>query len=396
MKILVLNSGSSSVKYKLFDLNYEEKVLSEGLCERIGLDGAKLIYKNYKGFKLERECELKNHESAVRLIIKNLTDKTHGSLENINMLNAIGHRVVHGGKYFNKPVIINEHIKKNIEDCFIFSPLHNKNNLIGIQACENILGDIKQVAVFDTAFCQTLEEKAFLYALPYEYYKKYNIRRYGFHGTSHEYVCNRAHDLLNLKEIKIISCHLGNGSSICAIKNKTCCDISMGLTPLEGLMMGTRSGDIDPGVINFLMQKENLSCEQIDDLLNKKSGVLGISGISSDFRDLESAAKNNNYRAKIALDMFCYRAAKYISAYMAVLNGLDVIIFTAGVGENSPVVREKICAYLNYTGLELDINKNNLRERELEISSKSSKIKVFVIATNEELMIARATAKLME
>lgn len=394
MKILVLNCGSSSLKYQLIDMKNED-VLAKGLCERIGIVDSKVSHKTRNGKKFESAIQMKNHMDAVQIVMDNLLNKDYGVLDNINEINAIGHRVLHGGKYFNKSVVINERVKDVIRECFILGPLHNPQNLIGIEACEKLMPGIKQVAVFDTAFHQSMPKKAFLYALPYEYYQKYQIRRYGFHGTSHQYVSMRTAEILGNQNLKIITCHLGNGSSVCAVENGKCVDTSMGLTPLEGLVMGTRSGDIDPAIIKFLMHEENLSIDQIDDILNKKSGVFGISGVSSDFRDIENAADNNDERAQIALDIFYYRCAKYIGSYIAAMNGVDAIVFTAGLGENSPQAREKICSYLTYLGAMVDSEKNNCRGQEIEFSAPDSKIKLLAIPTNEELMIAKETITLI-
>lgn len=392
MKILVLNCGSSSLKYQLIDMQ-DEKVLSKGLCERIGIANSKVSHKTFDGHRFENDIQMKNHADAVRIVIDNLLNNEYGVLNDINEINAVGHRVLHGGKYFSKPAVIDETVKNAIRECFILGPLHNPQNLIGIEACEKLMPGVKQVAVFDTAFHQSMPKKAFLYALPYEYYEKYQIRRYGFHGTSHQYVSMRATKILNSSNLKIITCHLGNGSSICAVDNEKCVDTSMGFTPLEGLTMGTRSGDIDPAIIKFLMYNENLSIDQVDEILNKKSGILGISGISSDFRDIESA--KNNERAKIALDIFYYRCAKYIGSYATAMNGVDVIVFTAGLGENSPATRAKICSYLNYLGVQIDKEKNNCRSKEINFSAANSKVQLLTIPTNEELMIAKETVSLV-
>ena len=394
MKILVLNCGSSSLKYQLIDMQ-NEKVMAKGLCERIGIKNSSFEHKKFDGTKIKKEVDMQNHEDAVKIVISNLLDKDYGVIKDIAEIDGVGHRVLHGGKYFSEPVLINQKVKDAIRDCFILGPLHNPSNLIGIETCEKLIPGIKQVAVFDTAFHQTMPEKAFVYALPYEYYKKYNIRRYGFHGTSHKFIASRANEILKNNNLKLITCHLGNGSSICAIKNQKCLDTSMGLTPLEGLAMGTRCGDIDPAIIKFLAHQENLNIDEIDDILNKKSGVLGISQVSSDFRDIETEANNNNYQAKLALEIFYYRCAKYIGAYVTVLNGVDAIVFTAGLGENSPETREAICNYLKFLGVEIDMDKNNSRGKEIEISSDNSRVKVLIIPTNEELMIARETLTLI-
>lgn len=395
MKILVLNCGSSSLKYQLINME-NETVMAKGLCERIGIENSSFEHKNFDGQKIKKEADMKNHEDAVKIVINNLLDENFGVIKDIKEIDAVGHRVLHGGKYFSEPVLIDQKVKGAIRDCFILGPLHNPSNLIGIETCEKLMPNIKQVAVFDTAFHQTMPEKAFIYALPYEYYKENNIRRYGFHGTSHKFVAMRISEILKNNNLKLITCHLGNGSSVCAIKNNKCVDTSMGLTPLEGLAMGTRCGDIDPAIIKFLANQKNLNIDEIDDILNKKSGVLGISQVSSDFRDIEKEAQNNNYQAKLALEIFYYRCAKYIGSYVAALNGVDVIAFTAGLGENSPETREAICNYLNYLGVEIDKEKNNSRGKEIEISNQNSKVKVFVVPTNEELMIARETLNLIK
>ena len=395
MKILVLNCGSSSLKYQLINME-NESVMAKGLCERIGIENSSFEHKNSDGQKIKKEVDMKNHEDAVKIVINNLLDENFGVIKDIKEIDAVGHRVLHGGKYFSEPVLIDQKVKDAIKDCFILGPLHNPSNLLGIETCEKLMPNIKQVAVFDTAFHQTMPEKAFIYALPYEYYKENNIRRYGFHGTSHKFVAMRISEILKNNNLKLITCHLGNGSSLCAIKNNKCVDTSMGLTPLEGLAMGTRCGDIDPAIIKFLAHQKNFNIDEIDEILNKKSGVLGISQVSSDFRDIEKAAQNNNYQAKLALEIFYYRCAKYIGAYVSALNGVDVIAFTAGLGENSPETREAICNYLNYLGIEIDKEKNNSRGKEIEISNQNSKVKVFVVPTNEELMIARETLNLIK
>ncbi len=394
MKILVLNCGSSSLKYQLIDMDTEQ-VLAKGLCERIGLNNSRVTHKTFDGNSFEKEISLQNHLDAVQIVMDNLLDENYGVLQNITEIDAVGHRVLHGGKFFNKPVIVDSEVKNAIRECFILGPLHNPQNLMGIEACEKLMPGTKQVAVFDTAFHQTMPTKAFFYALPYEYFERYQIRRYGFHGTSHQYVSMRATKMLDNSNLKIITCHLGNGSSICAVENGKCIDTSMGFTPLEGLAMGTRCGDIDPAIIKFLMREENLTINKIDDILNKKSGVFGISGISSDFRDIEAAAINGNERAKIALEIFYYRCAKYIGSYAAAMNGVDAIVFTAGLGENSPITREKICSYLNYLGIEIDKEKNNCKGQEIDFSADNSRVKLLVIPTNEELMIAKETLALI-
>ncbi len=394
MKILVLNCGSSSLKYQLIDMT-NENVLASGLCERIGIDG-RLKHKGKQAFEIEES--MNNHTDAIKMVIDALTNQEHGVISNIKEIDAVGHRVVHGGEYFSESVIVNDEVIKAIEKCIELAPLHNPANLMGIKACESLIPGIKQVVVFDTAFHQTMPEKAFLYGIPYELYEKHKIRKYGFHGTSHKYVSSRAASILNkdIKDLKIITCHLGNGGSVAAIDRGKSVDTSMGFTPLEGLIMGTRCGDIDPAVVSFIMQKENLDSKQIDELMNKKSGVLGLSGVSSDFRDIESAANSGNKRAQIALDAFHYKVAKYIGEYMNVLNGADAIVFTAGLGENSKESRIEICNYLSWLGVSIDKDKNAKRGEEIDITTPSSNIKVLVIPTNEELVIARDTKELLD
>lgn len=394
MKVLVLNCGSSSLKYQLIDMSTENP-LASGLCERIGIDG-RLKHKGKEVYEVEQE--MKNHEDAIKMVIDALLDEKHGVISDIKEINAVGHRVVHGGEHFAKSVVITDEVIKAIEDCIELAPLHNPANLMGIRACESLIPGISQVAVFDTAFHQTMPEKAYLYGIPYELYEKYKIRRYGFHGTSHKYVSERAASVLgkDIKDLKIITCHLGNGGSVAAINGGKCMDTSMGFTPLEGLVMGTRCGDIDPAVVSFIMEKEGLNNKQVDELMNKKSGVLGLSGVSSDFRDIEGAANEGNKRAQIALDTFHYKVAKYIGEYTSTLNGVDAIVFTAGLGENSKNSRKEICSYLSWLGIELDEEQNSKRGEELVISVANSKIKVLVIPTNEELVIARDTKELLD
>ncbi len=397
MKILVLNCGSSSLKYQLIDMNGEE-VLAKGLCERIGIAGSKLTHTKTGQGNYETEEVMNDHTDAVKLVIDALLDSEHGVLASMDEIVAVGHRVVHGGEFFSGSVVITEEVKKAIDVCCDLAPLHNPPNLIGINACEKIMPGKPMVAVFDTAFHQTMPEKSYLYALPYELYEKYKIRRYGFHGTSHKYVSARAAELLgkSIEDLKIITCHLGNGASVCAIDGGKSVDTSMGFTPLEGLVMGTRCGDIDPAVVSFLMEKEKISNKQVDNLMNKNSGVLGLSGVSSDFRDIENAAKDGNKRAQIALDVFHYRVAKYVGEYAAAMNGVDVIIFTAGLGENSVLTRNEICTYLNYLGVSIDKDKNNCRGKEVDFSAADAKIRTLVIPTNEELVIARDTKELLD
>lgn len=392
MKALVINCGSSSLKYQLFDMT-DESVLAKGLVERIGLPGSILIHRPGEE-KIEIKEEIENHAKAISLVLAALTDKNHGVVKSLEEINCVGHRVVHGGEAFSGSVAITpavmEALKANIE----LAPLHNPPNIMGIDACTELMPGVPQVGVFDTAFHQTMPAEAYIYALPYEYYEKYKVRRYGFHGTSHRFVTQRALAMLGNPDAKIITCHLGNGASLAAVKGGKCIDTSMGLTPLEGLAMGTRSGDIDPAIIEFIMNKENLTIAQMSNVLNKKSGVLGISGVSSDFRDIESAAEEGNQRAQLALDRFAYVVKKYIGSYVAAMDGVDAIVFTAGLGENSASMRKKICSGLKFLGIEIDDAKNKIRGEEIEISTPGSKTKVLVIPTNEELMIARDTVEI--
>lgn len=396
MKILVLNCGSSSVKYKLFDMNSGE-VLGSGGVEKIGMKGSFLKHTRRDGQKVILEGEVLEHQLAIEYILGVLTSKKHGAIENLEEINAVGHRVVHGGERFNSSVIINDEVIKKIEECIEIAPLHNPPNLAGIRAIEELLPAVPQVAVFDTAFHQTMPEHAYMYAIPYALYKKYGIRRYGFHGTSHRYVSKRAAEFLNLdyNHSKIITAHIGNGGSITAVKNGKSIDTSMGFTPVEGLMMGTRSGDVDLGVVTYLMDKEMIGTSATTTLFNKHSGVLGISGVSSDMRDIENAIAENNERARLALAMYEYRIKKYIGAYAAALNGVDAIIFTGGVGENQTVTRQRVCEELSYLGIEVDPEKNKIRGEELEISTPNSHVKVAVIPTDEEFMIASDTMELV-
>lgn len=397
MNILVMNCGSSSLKYQLINSDTEE-VLAKGLCERIGLDGSILTHKLASGEKIVIEEPMPNHTVAVKLVIDALTNDKHGVVKSLDEINAVGHRVVHGGEKFASSVIINDEVMKAIEECNELAPLHNPANLIGINSCKEIMPNVPMVAVFDTAFHQTMPEKAYLYGLPYEYYEKYKVRRYGFHGTSHDYVSQRAAAMLgkDREDLKIIVCHLGNGASVSAIANGKCIDTSMGLTPLEGLIMGTRSGDIDPAICEFICAKEKITSEEMNNILNKKSGVYGISGISSDFRDVEDGAAKGQPRAVAAMDAFYYKVAKYVGSYVAAMNGVDVIAFTAGVGENSKEGREAICQYLTYLGTEIDTEKNNVRGEERIVSKEGCKVTLMAIPTNEELAIARQTFELIE
>jgi len=395
MKVLVVNCGSSSLKYQLID-SETEKALAVGLCERIGIDG-RLNHTPAGGEKVVINDALPNHEVAIQSVLAALTDANHGVIKSLDEIGAVGHRVVHGGEKFASSVVINDEVIAAIEECNDLAPLHNPANLIGINACKTIMPGVPMVAVFDTAFHQTMPKEAYLYGLPFEYYDKYKIRRYGFHGTSHSFVSKRAIDVAGLdpKNSKVIVCHLGNGASISAVKNGESVDTSMGLTPLEGLIMGTRSGDIDPAIIEFIAHKENKSIDDIMTILNKKSGVQGMSGVSSDFRDLAKAADEGNEHAKEAVAVFAYRVAKYIGAYAAAMNGVDAIAFTAGLGENDGKVRKTVCSYLGYLGITLDEEENAKRGFENIITTKDSKVKVLVIPTNEELAIARETVALV-
>ena len=396
MKVLVINCGSSSLKFQLIDSDSEE-VLAKGLCERIGIDGGMVTYQPEGKDKIKKNADMPDHTEAVKLVIDSLIDKENGVISSLDEIGAVGHRIVHGGESFSAATLINEDVIKAIEDCNDLAPLHNPANLIGIRSCQKIMPNVPMVAVFDTAFHQTMPKKAYLYGIPYDYYKKYKVRRYGFHGTSHEFVSKRAAEFLgkDIDNFKVIVCHLGNGASISAVKNGKCIDTSMGLTPLEGLFMGTRSGDLDPAIIQFISNKEKLSIDEMLNILNKKSGVLGLSEVSSDFRDLGEAADNGNEQAKTTLEAYSYRVAKYIGSYAAAMNGVDAIVFTAGVGENNIEVRQMIGEYLGYLGTGVDKDKNNIRGKEAVISPDGAKVSVLVIPTNEELAIARETVKLV-
>lgn len=398
MNILVINCGSSSLKFQLINSESEE-VIAKGLCERIGIEGSCLVYTPQGGEKQKTESPMADHTAAIKMVLDALTDEKTGVVKDLAEIGAVGHRIVHGGENFSQATIIDDEVIKAIEDCNDLAPLHNPANLIGIQACRALMPNTPMVCVFDTAFHQTMPEKAYLYGIPYEYYEKYKIRRYGFHGTSHSYVSKRAAQVLGAKyeDLKLIVCHLGNGASVSAVKNGECVDTSMGLTPLEGLIMGTRSGDLDPAIIEFLCHKENKSVDEVLNILNKKSGVLGMSkSLSSDFRDLEDAYLAGDENAVRTMDAFCYRVAKYIGAYTAAMNGVDAICFTAGLGENSPFVRDKVCEYLGYLGVELDEEQNHKRGENLIITTPRSRTKVLAIPTNEELAIARETAALVK
>ena len=398
MNILVINCGSSSLKYQLINSESEE-VLAKGLCERIGIDGSCITHQPKGGEKVKTEIAMPTHTQAVAAVIEKLTDEKVGVVQSLAEIDAVGHRIVHGGEKFASSVVIDEEVMKAIEDCNDLAPLHNPANLIGINSCREIMPDVPMVAVFDTAFHQTMPKKAYLYGLPYEYYEKYKVRRYGFHGTSHDFVSNRVAEIMGRKreDLKIIVCHLGNGASVSAVKNGKCVDTSMGLTPLEGLIMGTRSGDIDPAIVSFLADKEGKTADEIINICNKKSGVLGLSGgVSSDFRDLAQAAADGNEKADIALKTWAYHVAKYVGAYAAAMNGVDVIAFTAGVGENNVDARAEVCSYLGYLGVTINAEANKKRGEEVEISTPDSTTKVYVVPTDEELAIARETARLVK
>ena len=397
MKVLVVNAGSSSLKYQLFDTS-AETVLAKGICERIGIGGKIEYRKGEDGEKHVKEVELPDHSVAMKNVVEILTNSEASVISDMSEIEAVGHRVVHGGEKFASSVVIDDDVMAAIEECNPLAPLHNPANLIGIRACQAIMPGVPNIAVFDTAFHQTMEPVAFMYGLPYECYEKYKVRRYGFHGTSHSFVSKRAIEVLGLDpdNSRVIVCHLGNGASISAVKNGKSVDTSMGLTPLEGLVMGTRSGDIDPAIIEYLAHSMGKSLEEIMTLLNKESGVYGLSGVSSDFRDLETAAAEGNERAQMAQDVFGYRVAKYIGAYTAAMNGVDAIVFTAGLGENNNIMREYICSYLGYLGVEIDKKENAIRSEEKVVSSPGSKVKVMVVPTNEELAIARETVALVK
>lgn len=396
MNVLVINCGSSSLKYQLINSDTEE-VMAKGLCERIGIDG-RLTYQKAGLDKEITEAPMPTHKEAIQLVLHALVNDKTGAIKSLDEVGAVGHRIVHGGEKFASSAVITDEMLKAVEECNELAPLHNPANLIGINACKELMPGVPMVGVFDTAFHQTMPAKAFMYGLPYEYYEKYKVRRYGFHGTSHSFVSKHTAKFLgmDLENSKIIVAHLGNGASISAVLNGKCVDTSMGLTPLEGLVMGTRSGDIDPAIMEFIAKKENLDIDGVMNVLNKKSGVQGISGLSSDFRDLEDAMEEGNKRAELAIDVFAYRVAKYIGAYVAAMNGVDVIAFTAGIGENAPIVREKVLAYLGYLGITLDEEANGKRGDDNIISTPDSKVTVCVIPTNEELAIARETVALVK
>ena len=392
MKVLVINCGSSSLKYQVLDMTNEE-LICEGLVERIGMEGSVISHTKTGMDKFVLEAPMKDHKDAIGHVIDALKDEEHGVVKDMSEIGAVGHRVVHAGEKFAHSVLITDDVIKALEECVELAPLHNPPNLLGIAACQELMPGTPMVGVFDTAFHQTMPPQSYIYAIPYEYYEKYGIRRYGFHGTSHKYVSERAAEMLNvnIEDLKIITCHLGNGASVSAIKRGKCIDTSMGLTPLEGLVMGTRSGDIDPAIVTYIREKENLEQGVANEILNKKSGMLGISGVSSDFRDIEAAAEEGNERAMLALKVFAQRVKFYIGGYIAEMNGVDAIVFTAGVGENDMGMRDIICNEMGNLGIKLDLVKNKVRGKEMVISAEDSKVKVLLIPTNEELMIARDT-----
>ena len=397
MKTLVINCGSSSLKYQLIDMSTEESMV-QGLVERIGIEGSILTQKVEGKDKYIINTNIKDHKDAIKLVLEALVDSIHGVIKSMDEISAVGHRVVHGGEKYSDSVLIDDEVLKSIKDCIVLAPLHNPPNVIGIEACKELMPNTPMVAVFDTAFHQTMPKHAYICPVPYELYEKYGVRKYGFHGTSHKYVSYKVAETMvkDIKNLKIITCHLGNGCSLAAVKNGKSVDTSMGFTPLAGVMMGTRSGSIDPSVISFLIEQHGYTIEQIDELLNKKSGILGISGVSSDFRDVLEAAESENERAKLALEIFYYKVRTQIAAYAGAMGGVDVIVFTAGIGENSSITRREILKGLEFFGFTINTEKNELRGKIQEISNEDSRVKVYVVPTNEELMIARDTAKLVK
>ena len=396
MNVLVINCGSSSLKYQLIDSD-TEAVLAKGLCERIGIDG-RLVYQKAGNDKEITEASMPTHKEAIQMVLEALTNEKTGAIKSLAEVNAIGHRIVHGGEKFASSAIITDEMIKAVEECNDLAPLHNPANLIGIRVCSELMPNVPQVGVFDTAFHQTMPAKAYLYGLPIEYYKNYKVRRYGFHGTSHSFVSKRAVEFLGLDKdnSKVIVCHLGNGSSISAVQNGKCVDTTMGLTALEGVVMGTRSGSIDPAIVEYIAKKENLDLAGVMNVLNKKSGLQGMSGVSSDMRDLRAAAAEGNEDAKNAIEVLCYGIAKYVGGYVAAMNGVDAIVFTAGIGENVGMIREKVCSYLGFLGVTIDAKANEAMGEEVVISGADSKVKVAVIPTNEELAICRDTVALVK
>lgn len=397
MITLVINCGSSSLKYQLIDMGTEESMI-QGLVERIGIEGSILTQKSKEKDKYVINTEIKDHKDAIKLVLEALVDEKHGVIKSMDQISAIGHRVVHGGEKYSKSVLITDEVLESIKECIVLAPLHNPPNIIGIEACKELMPHIPMVAVFDTAFHQTMPKHAYICPLPYELYEKYGVRKYGFHGTSHKYVSNKVAEVMgkDIKDLKIITCHLGNGCSLAAVKGGKSIDTSMGFTPLAGVMMGTRSGSIDPSVISFLVEEQGYTIKAVNDLLNKQSGVLGISGVSSDFRDVVDAANKGNERAQLALDIFHYKVRAQIASYAGIMGGVDVIVFTAGIGENSSLTRKESLRGLEFLGFEIDDEKNSIRGEVQEISTENSRIKVYEIPTNEELMIARDTAELVK
>lgn len=397
MNVLVINCGSSSLKYQVID-SETEQVLAKGLCERIGIDG-RLVYTPAGGEKETSNLDMPTHKQAIQYVIDALMNEKTGVIKSLDEIGAVGHRLVHGGEKFACSTLINDDVIKAVEECSDLAPLHNPANLIGVRACQELMPNTPMAGVFDTAFHQTMPQEAYMYGVPYEYYEKYKVRKYGFHGTSHSFVSKRLAELLGkpIEDLKIVVCHLGAGASICAVDHGKSIDTSMGLSPLEGLVMGTRSGDIDPSVMEFICKKENMDINGIMEVLNKKSGVQGLSGVSSDFRDLQAGAAEGNERCELAVDVFCYRVVKYIGAYVAAMNGVDAIAFTAGLGENDEIVRRKVVSRLGYLGIKLDneVN-NNGRGKEIAISTPDSKVPVWIVPTNEELAIARETVALLK
>lgn len=397
MKILVINAGSSSLKYQLIDMD-NKVVMAKGLCDRIGIDGSKLEYKPMNGEKISTLVEMRDHSDAIKLVLDALVDSETGVIASMDEIGAVGHRVVHGGENFSESVVITPEVKASIEACCELAPLHNPANIIGIEACEKAMPNVPNVAVFDTAFHQTMPATAYMYALPYEYYETYKVRRYGFHGTSHKYVSQKAAEVLgkDIKDLKIITCHLGNGSSIAAIENGKVVDTSMGFTPLAGLPMGTRCGDIDPAIVTYLIDKLGVSAKELDTIMNKKSGMLGVSGVSNDYRDLEAASNEGNKRATLAYNMFTYSIRKIVGSYIAAMNGVDVIVFTGGVGENNGWVRNEVMKNFTYMGLKMDAEANTCKGELKAVSADDSSVKVMVVPTDEEMMIALDTKALTE
>ncbi len=397
MKILVVNAGSSSLKYQLIDMS-NDKLLAKGMCDRIGIEGGNFKHKVEGREDYKLELPIANHKEAIKLVMDTLVSKEHGVISSMSEIGAVGHRVLHGGEKFSGSVIVDDKVIEAIEECCELGPLHNPHNLTGIRACEEIMGkNVPQVAVFDTGFHQTMPDYAYMYALPYEYYEKYKIRRYGFHGTSHRYVSMRAAALLgkDLKDLRLITCHLGNGSSIAAVQNGKCLDTTMGVTPLEGIMMGTRCGSIDPAIVPLIMKKENLTPDEMDRVMNKKSGILGVSGWTSDNRDIEEGTKRGDARCQLITNMLCHQLTKYVGGFAAAMGGVDAVVFTGGIGENNPAYRTYVADKLKFLGVEIDEEKNHIRGEEVDFSTPASKVRFLVIPTNEELMIAKDTYELV-